>query len=143
MAIITRDDMVKRFGEKELAERTNRDTGDSIDDAVLQKAIDDAEAEAGSYIQAAGLKLTSAPPVLVIKVCDIARYFIYDDAVSGIIEDRYKAAIDWLKAVVRNPQMLDGTALPVSINPSHAAVIPNKPDTMADIYKEMHSASGY
>lgn len=143
MIIITRDDMVKRFGESELAERTNRDTADSIDDAVLQKAIDDAHAETGSYLQAAGLKLASAPPVLVIKACDIARYYIYDDAVTQVVEDRYKAAVAWLKDVVRNPQMLDGAALPVTINPSHVAVAPNRPDSIPEIVKEFHHASGY
>ena len=129
MAIITKQDMVERFGERELIERTDRDRYEQIDDVVLNRAMADAEAEANAYLQAAALVLASTPPkVLVIKVCDIARYYLYDDAVTQIIEDRYKQAVAWLRDVVRNPQMLDATAIPTTTNPSQCSVLPNEPD---------------
>lgn len=133
MAIITRQDMVDRFGEKELAERTDRERYESINEVVLQRAIDDAESDAGAYLRAAGLVLVTPPKSLVIKVCDIARYYLYDDAVTQIIEDRYKQAINWLRDVVRNPQMLDATATPTATNPSHCSVIPNRPESWAEM----------
>ena len=37
--LITREDMITRFGETELAQRTGRDGYDSIDYAVLDTAI--------------------------------------------------------------------------------------------------------
>lgn len=129
MRIITQTDMIDRFGEHELILRTNRESADGIDDAVLQRAIDDAEAEAGAYLQAARLQLAAPPPVLVIKVCDIARYYLYDDGVSQIVEDRYKQAVAWLRDVVRNPQMLDPEAVSPDAKASTCAVIPNQPES--------------
>jgi phage gp36-like protein len=38
MTYATQDDMVKRFGETELAQRTNRVDGSSIDAVVLTRA---------------------------------------------------------------------------------------------------------
>ena len=67
MNIITRDDLLERFGEKELIELTDREAYAVINDNVLQKAIEDAEAEAGAYLQAAGLVLKTPPKALVIK----------------------------------------------------------------------------
>ncbi|UOO93585.1 gp436 family protein [Vitreoscilla stercoraria] len=132
MAIITKQDMLDRFGERELIERTDRERYEQINDVVLNRAMADAEAEANAYLQAAALVLaTPMPKVLVIKVCDIARYYLYDDAVTQIIEDRYKQAVTWLRDVVRNPQMLDATATPTTTNPSQCSVLPNQPDTWA------------
>ena len=48
MNIITREDLLERFGEKELMELTDREAYAVINDSVLQKAIEDAEAEAGA-----------------------------------------------------------------------------------------------
>lgn len=127
MGIITRNDLLERFGEKELAERTDREAYQIIDETVLQKAIGDAEAEAGAYLQAAGLVLTTPPKALVIKTCDIARYYLYEDAMVQIVEDRYKQALAWFKDVVRNPKMLDAGVLPQAVNPSRCSVVPNLP----------------
>lgn len=131
MAIITAEDMVARFGEKEIAERTDHERYEIIDEAVLAKAMTDAEAEAGAYLRAAKLAYDTdanpPPPVLVIKVCDIARYYLYQDAVTQIVEDRYKSAIAWLKSVVSNPGLLDPTRYDTADTPSTCAVMPNEP----------------
>lgn len=134
--LITREDMIERFGAAEMAERTGRERCDVIDEAVLSAAIADAEAEAQSYLSAAGLVLATPPKALVVKVCDIARYYLYDDAVTQIVEDRYKQAIQWLRDVVRNPQMLDAAATAKTATPSRAAVVPNTPPKWADIGKD-------
>ncbi|HRL00932.1 MAG TPA: DUF1320 domain-containing protein [Vitreoscilla sp.] len=134
MNIITRDDLLERFGEKELMELTDREAYAVINDNVLQKAIEDAEAEAGAYLQAAGLVLKAPPKALVIKTCDIARYYLYENGVTDIVEARYKQAISWFKDVVKNPQMLDANATPKASNPSRCTVIPNQPPaSWADI----------
>ena len=86
MNIITRGDLLERFGEKELIELTDREAYAVINDNVLQKAIEDAEAEAGAYLQAAGLVLKAPPKALVIKTCDIARYYLYENGVTDIVE---------------------------------------------------------
>ena len=106
MNIITRDDLLERFGEKELIELTDREAYAVINDNVLQKAIEDAEAEAGAYLQAAGLVLKAPPKALVIKTCDIARYYLYENGVTDIVEARYKQAISWFKTWLKTRKCL-------------------------------------
>lgn len=132
--MITIHDMIIRFGGQEMAERTDHEGYAVIDEAVLNAAIADAEEEAGAYLRAAKLSFTeeTAPQVLKIKLCDIARYYLYQDAVTGIVEERYKSAIDWLKAVVRNPNMLDETRVSEERRPSGCAVYVNELPDLRD-----------
>ena len=95
--LITREDMITRFGETELAQRTGRDGYDNIDYAVLDTAIADAEAEAGAYLKAANLSFDTVPHVLKLKVCDIARYYLYEDGYNQAVDERYRAAVAWFK----------------------------------------------
>ena len=127
-SIITRQDLIDRFGEGELVVLTDREGRSVIDDEVLNRAIEDAEAETAAYIQAAGLVLPSPPKVLVIKVCDIARYYLHDNGETQVVLDRYKQAIAWLRDVVRNPRLLDPDAVVADAKPSACAVRPNVPE---------------
>ena len=127
-SIITRQDLIDRFGEDELVVLTDREGRGVIDDEVLNRAIEDAEAETAAYIQAAGLVLPSPPKVLVIKVCDIARYYLHDNGETQVVLDRYKQAIAWLRDVVRNPRLLDPDAVVADAKPSACAVRPNMPE---------------
>ncbi|WP_231105401.1 gp436 family protein [Eikenella corrodens] len=127
-SIITRQDLIDRFGEDELVVLTDREGRGVIDDEVLNRAIEDAEAETAAYIQAAGLVLPSPPKVLVIKVCDIARYYLHDNGETQVVLDRYKQAIAWLRDVVRNPRLLDPDAVVADAKPSACAVRPNVPE---------------
>lgn len=127
-SIITRQDLIDRFGEDELVLLTDRESRGVIDDEVLNRAIEDAEAETAAYIQAAGLVLPSPPKVLVIKVCDIARYYLHDNGETQVVLDRYKQAIAWLRDVVRNPRLLDPDAVVADAKPSACAVRPNVPE---------------
>lgn len=127
-SIITRQDLIDRFGEDELVLLTDREGRGVIDDEVLNRAIEDAEAETAAYIQAAGLVLPSPPKVLVIKVCDIARYYLHDNGETQVVLDRYKQAIVWLRDVVRNPRLLDPDAVVADAKPSACAVRPNVPE---------------
>ena len=127
-SIITRQDLIDRFGEGELVVLTDREGRGVIDDEVLNRAIEDAEAETAAYIQAAGLVLPSPPKVLVIKVCDIARYYLHDNGETQVVLDRYKQAIAWLRDVVRNPRLLDPDAVVSDAKPSACAVRPNVPE---------------
>ncbi|MCP1772856.1 phage gp36-like protein [Neisseria perflava] len=106
--MITREDMLARFAEREIAQLTDHENGRTINDEVLQRAIDDAAAEAGSYLRAAGFQTLPEPTprVLAVKVCDIARYYLHEDGVIDIVEARYKSAVEWLKALVKNPNLL-------------------------------------
>lgn len=113
-------DLTDRFGEEELAQLTDRENYLIIDATVVNRAISDAESEVESYLNAVGLvgrsnlgeliytKSATAPKPLIIKTCDIARYYLYENGTTGIVKERYEQAIDWLKLVMRNPTMLTG-----------------------------------
>ena len=91
--------------------------------------MEDAEAEAGSYLAAAGFTDFSQPPrVLVLKVCDIARYYLHEDGDIEIVEKRYQAAIQWLKAVVKDPRLLglDAAEQAEQVADNRYAVKPNQ-----------------
>lgn len=129
--LISPEDMILRFSEREIAALTDHDYGKTVNVEVLERAIADAEAEAGSYLAAAGYKNLNGdavPRVLVIKVCDIARYYLHEDGDIEIVEKRYKAAIEWLKSVVKEPRLLGLDAVQPAAKASDGlyAVRPNK-----------------
>ena len=106
MALADKQAMIERFGERELAMLTDHENGVAIDDSVLNLALNDASDEAQSYLRGAGIIIVNPPKALVLKVCDIARYYLYENAVTEIVRERYQQAILWLKAVQKNPAML-------------------------------------
>ncbi|MBF0804963.1 MULTISPECIES: DUF1320 domain-containing protein [unclassified Neisseria] len=129
--LISPEDMILRFSEREIAALTDHDYGKTVNVEVLERAIADAEAEAGGYLAAAGYKDLNGdavPRVLVIKVCDIARYYLHEDGDIEIVEKRYKAAVEWLKAVVKEPRLLGLDAVQPARKASDGlyAVMPNQ-----------------
>ncbi|RRD90117.1 DUF1320 domain-containing protein [Conchiformibius steedae] len=68
--------MIDRFGEGELIKLTDRTHRRAIDDAVLDKAMADAVAEAGSYLSAAGfVRLPLTPPralTVIVKILNFS-----------------------------------------------------------------------
>lgn len=134
--LITREDMILRFSEKEIAALTDHEYGRTVNVEVLERAIADAEAEAGSYLAAAGYTAgadTAPPRALVLKVCDIARYYLHGAGDIEIVEKRYKAAVEWLKAVVKEPRLLGSDAAQAAGRASDGQcfVMPNKPEPWA------------
>lgn len=119
--MITVTDLTDRFGEAEIAELSDRDGYQQINLQVVGRAISDAESEVESYLNPAGLVSRGpagqlvyrqsgvVPQPLIIKCCDIARYYLYENGTTEIVATRYRQAIDWLKLVMRNPSMLTGT----------------------------------
>ncbi|ULJ69282.1 DUF1320 domain-containing protein [Wielerella bovis] len=137
-SLITQADLEKRFGKLELAKLTSRLHDKDITPAdVLQKAIDDAESEANGYLRAAGFvaPFSLVPATLKVKVCDIARWYLYENGVTDIVEKRYKNAISWLKDVMKNPAMLGFDADGVEeVKASNGiAVIPNEPEEWRNV----------
>lgn len=105
----TKQDMIDRFGEAELAQRTDRDNGAVIDDAVLALKMTDAANEIDSYLTQYALPLSSVPGGLVSRACDIARYNLYqnlDLEETSMVRSRYNAAIAWLKLVAKGDVQL-------------------------------------
>lgn len=111
MSYCTRQNLIDRFGEDELIQRSDRSNLGVIDDTVLNQAISDADEEINGYI-AKYLPLASVPPVLIPLACDIARYRLYDDAAPDLIKERYRNAIAYLLGVAKGqiPLIADATA---------------------------------
>lgn len=135
--MITLQDLISRFGESELAKLTDRQNYQVIDNEVIDRAIDDASSEVATYLQPAGLvevnrlgnvvylPSTKVPNALVLKTCDIARYYLYENGTTEIVEKRYDDAIKWLDKVKKDPTMLTGPIVNNTNTGGGIAVIPN------------------
>lgn len=103
-AYLTLDDLVRRFGQDEildLAEDKADDTGETIDQDKVDRAIQDATGEIDSALAGGGyrLPLASVPPILTAYGCDIARYRLYDNRATDQVTKRYDDAIKALRAI--------------------------------------------
>jgi phage gp36-like protein len=100
MTYATQADMVDRFGETELSQRTNRVDGTTIDTTVLGRALADADAEIDGYLAGRyALPLATVPTALVRVACDVARYRLYDDGITDVVRQRYEDATSFLKRI--------------------------------------------
>ena len=123
MTYCTQQNMIDRFGEIELIQRTDRASNTAINATVLAQAISDAGAEIDGYLTAYALPLAVVPANLVRLACDIARYYLYDDQVIEVVDKRYKVAIDYLKMVAK------GT---ISIAPDTSGVVIAQSDSAVE-----------
>lgn len=117
MNYATTQDLIDRFGERELVELTDPDL-EAVQPEKVARAIADAQAFADSYIaRVYRLPLTGCvkpapvpgdphatelvpPPQLVRIACDVARYYLYHDlAPEHEVYIRYKAAERELVAI--------------------------------------------
>ncbi|MBK7314929.1 gp436 family protein [Candidatus Aalborgicola defluviihabitans] len=109
MTYATLPDMVDRFGETELVQRTDRVDSGTIDAVVLDRALADADAEIDSYLATRYmLPLASTPPVINRLACEIARYRLFDDGVPETIRVRYQDAVSLLKRLSSGDVVLAG-----------------------------------
>ncbi|HRQ57659.1 MAG TPA: DUF1320 domain-containing protein [Azoarcus taiwanensis] len=116
----TVQDLISRFGEREIAQITNRASAlDVIDMAVAERALADANAEVHSHVATRYRAPFDPVPTLLVRVaCDIARYRLYDDAVPEEIRNRYTDAVRILTRIA-NGEMGFGEA---EASPSHPQV---------------------
>jgi phage gp36-like protein len=94
MTYATIDDLVTRYGADELAQRTDRISGEILDESIVNRALADADAEIDSSIgRRYALPVASVPPLLVRIACTIARYHVHDEAATKRIRDDYDDAM--------------------------------------------------
>lgn len=135
--MITLQDLIDRFSEQEIVQLTDKINYQVIDETVVNHAISDATAEVVGYLNPTGLivggtYVGTPPKSLILKTCDIARYYLYENGVTDIVEKRYRQAIDWLLLVQKNPSMLTGLADTGATDEikSGIVVMPNRPPSM-------------
>lgn len=113
MTYATKQDLISRFGETELIQRTDRTNmpPTTIDDAVVANALGDASSAIDGYLAARyTLPLASVPPRLVKVAADMARYFLHGEAASDSVRAAYDDAIAWLRDVSKGVVQLGLTA---------------------------------
>ncbi|TPL49091.1 DUF1320 domain-containing protein [Mesorhizobium sp. B2-4-4] len=112
MTYAVKQDLIDRFGEKELREltdRTNRPPT-TIDDTVVGRALSDATALIDGYIaKKYSLPLVSVPDILVKTASDVARYYLHGKAADkdSPVAAAYNQAVAWLKDVAKGLVELD------------------------------------
>lgn len=92
--------MVGRFGEDELIQLTDTSGSNAVDATKVEQAIDDASSMIDGYLQGRYDLPLANPPAVLTKLCaDIARYNLYDNGVTELIQTRFDAAMKFLKSV--------------------------------------------
>ncbi|MCV0424664.1 MAG: DUF1320 domain-containing protein [Roseibium sp.] len=112
MAYVTQQNMIDRFGEKELIQLTDRTNlpATTIDATAVAAAISDAEKIADSYMaKRYALPLNPVPDVLIPIVANIARYYLYGEHAEkdSAVTRNHKEALAWLKDVAAGTVQLE------------------------------------
>ncbi|MCX8016394.1 MAG: DUF1320 family protein [Rhodocyclaceae bacterium] len=115
MSYATVDDLIARYGEAEVIQRTDRANAGVVDADVAQRALDDAAAEIDGYLAARyALPLPTVPATLVRLACAIARYRLWEDVASERVRQDYEDARRLLEAISRGAVSL---GLPAALPP--------------------------
>jgi phage gp36-like protein len=102
MSYTTLQELVDRYGEERLVQLTDRSMAEVIDQAVLLRAIADADAEIDGYLAARyRLPLASVPPVLTRIAPDIVFYRLHSDEAPEEVRTRYEDARRLLEGISR------------------------------------------
>lgn len=96
MMYITRDDLIDRFGEREIA-NLERNINDP---QAVQTAINDAVNVIDGYVAASNALPLPIIPASVARACAVlARYYLYKDKPTDRVRSDYEDAVRWLELV--------------------------------------------
>lgn len=99
----TSADLVARFGETEIAQLTDLEDRETVNETTVNQACLDASGEADSYL--AGRYATpisgTVPAVVKAKTMDLARYLLYDDHPTETVRQNKEDAVAWFMAVAK------------------------------------------
>lgn len=128
MPYITANDLMRRDSERDLVSLTDPN-GAAVDFAVLQQAIDNAQAEVDSYI-AGRVRLPLAADEVSQQLRHVtlllARYYLYADRKTEAVIAEQEQALRWLRdvaagrasaGVTQPPQPEESTAGTVVVAP--------------------------
>lgn len=125
MAYITTTQLSQRLGATVYARLTDRVTGSAADSAVAQQIVDEAEAEADSYLAqryATPVDLAARPElenILEARVLDVAEYLAWKSSpfVAGVpqrVQALYQATLRWFEALAAGRLTLPAAAPPAA-----------------------------
>ena len=115
MAYCTAQDMLERFGAREMADASDRAQTGEADVSVISVACEDASAEVdGRISRRYSVPLTSAPKLIRLLTCDIARYRLFATRPHEEARKRYEAAIAMLEEIASGALSLGADALPAA-----------------------------
>ena len=97
MLYCSKQGLIDRFSEDELIQLTDRNNMGVINDNVLNRAIEDASTEMDGYLSRFNYSADTLPKSLKPLACNIARYYLYDDAPTEHVTTRYNNAIKYLE----------------------------------------------
>lgn len=108
MSYITYTDLVISFGEDEILQLSDRDRDGIVDSGVIEDAIAFADSHIDSYLREHySIPLASLPANLKGMACDFARYRLYQDHPTELVQNRYDVGCFYLKDVARGLVQLD------------------------------------
>lgn len=97
------DDFVRRMGEQETVELTDREMQGVIDEDLLQVALSDSSSQIDGYLGSRyKLPLATVPQNLVRICCELARYHLTSKSFVTIteeVENRYKQCLKELESI--------------------------------------------
>ncbi|MEX2450914.1 MAG: DUF1320 domain-containing protein [Rhodospirillales bacterium] len=110
MTYASQQNLIDRFGERELIQLTDRaepPTG-AINSAVVGQALADADDLINSYVRKRyELPFATTPPALVRTAGDIARFYLHDERMVETVKENYEKALAFLKDIAAGRAELD------------------------------------
>ena len=128
MTYATYTDMVSEFEELELTQLSDRDRVGSVNISIISKALEFADDLIDGYLKERyTVPIINPPSNLIGIACDIARYRLYQEQPTPLVQKRYDDAIAWLKDVARGLFNLD---IDTVINTVNSTVVSSSPETI-------------
>ena len=107
MSYTNRLELEAAYGADEILQLTDRDQDGEPDSDFIASAIRRTDGLIDGYLMGRyTLPLTPVPLVLTAYACDIARYFLYEDAAQEYVRQTYEDALRWLRDVAAGKVIL-------------------------------------
>jgi phage gp36-like protein len=138
LSYATLQDLIDRYGERELIEVADRDEppAGAPDPVIVQRALDDATAEVDAYLSVKyATPLVTVPNAVLSATCVISRYRLHDDKATERIRADYEDAIRWLKDIAAGRALLPdliqpGQSVGVAVRAPASVFTPELAETM-------------
>lgn len=107
MAYATQTHLEDAFGADEVLQIADRDRDGLPDAGFVDAALDRADSLIDGYLAGRyALPVSPVPPVLTAAACDLARYWLYDDAAPDRVRQAFEDAMVYLQAVAAGKVLL-------------------------------------